>query len=38
VVLLREAFHLYHAIALALVLGGIWLAETHGRKAAGNQT
>jgi drug/metabolite transporter (DMT)-like permease len=38
VVLLREAFHLYHAIALALVLGGIWLAETSGRKAATSRT
>jgi drug/metabolite transporter (DMT)-like permease len=37
VLLLREAFHLYHAIALGLVLGGIWLAETGGRKAAGRQ-
>jgi len=27
IVLLGEAFHLYHAIALALVFGGIWLAE-----------
>ena len=27
VVLLGEPFHLYHALALALVLGGIWLAE-----------
>ena len=27
VVLLGEEFHLYHAAALALVLGGIWLAE-----------
>lgn len=35
VVLLGEDFHLYHALALALVLGGIWLAETSGRKAAG---
>lgn len=34
VVLLREKFYLYHAIALALVLGGIWLAETNGRRAA----
>jgi drug/metabolite transporter (DMT)-like permease len=34
VVLLREEFYLYHAIALALVLGGIWLAETSGRRAA----
>jgi drug/metabolite transporter (DMT)-like permease len=34
VVLLREEFHLYHAAALGLVLGGIWLAETSGRKLA----
>ncbi|HEV2604341.1 MAG TPA: DMT family transporter [Microvirga sp.] len=27
VVLLGEPFHVYHALALALVLGGIWLAE-----------
>lgn len=27
VVLLGEPFHLYHAAALVLVLGGIWLAE-----------
>lgn len=33
VVVVGEAFHTYHAIALALVLGGIWLAETSGRKA-----
>lgn len=32
VIVLREAFHLYHAIALSLVLGGIWLAETKGRR------
>lgn len=34
VVLLGEAFHLHHAIALAMVLGGIWLAEHSGRKRA----
>lgn len=34
VVLLGEAFHLYHAVALAMVLGGIWLAEHSGRKRA----
>ena len=34
VLLLGEEFHLYHAFALAFVLGGIWLAETSGRKAA----
>src|SRR5690606_21821811 len=27
VVLLSEPFHLYHGLALALVLGGIWLSE-----------
>lgn len=32
VIVLREEFHLYHAIALALVLGGILLAETRGRR------
>lgn len=32
ILILREAFHLYHGIAMALVLGGIWLAETSGRK------
>ena len=37
VLLLGEQFHLYHAVALALVLGGIWLAETSGRKAAARQ-
>jgi len=34
VLVLREEFYLYHAIALALVLGGIWLAESDGRRAA----
>jgi drug/metabolite transporter (DMT)-like permease len=29
VVILSEAFYLYHAVALALVLGGIWIAERH---------
>ena len=32
-VILGEEFHFYHAIALAMALGGIWLAE-RGRKAA----
>jgi len=32
--ILREAFHLYHAVAISLVLGGIWLAEASGRRAA----
>ncbi len=34
IVLLGEDFFAYHAIAMALVLGGIWLAETSGRKLA----
>ena len=29
VVILSEVFHLYHAVALVLVLGGIWLSERH---------
>jgi len=33
VMILRETFHLYHGIAMVLVLGGIWLAETSGRRA-----
>ena len=32
VVILNETFHAYHAIAIVLVFGGIWLAETSGRK------
>lgn len=32
IVILGEDFHLYHAVALVLVLGGIWLAE-HRRSA-----
>jgi drug/metabolite transporter (DMT)-like permease len=38
ILVIGEALYLYHAIALALVLGGIWLAETSGRKAATSQT
>jgi drug/metabolite transporter (DMT)-like permease len=34
VLLLGEAFHLYHAVALTMVLGGIWLAEHSGRRRA----
>ena len=34
VALLGEKFRIYHAVALALVLGGIALAELGGRKAA----
>lgn len=33
VLILGEIFHLHHAIALVLVLGGIWMAEHSGRKA-----
>ncbi len=32
ILVLGEDFRLYHALAMALVLGGIWLAETSGRK------
>ena len=35
ILILGEAFSLYHAAAMALVLGGIWLAEHSGRKRAG---
>lgn len=35
ILILGEAFHLYHALALALVVGGIWLAEAKGRIADG---
>ena len=34
VVLVGEKFQAYHAIAIVLVLGGIWLAEHSGRKLA----
>ena len=34
IMILGEAFHLHHAVALAMVLGGIWLAEHSGRKRA----
>ncbi|MBI1622325.1 DMT family transporter [Aquamicrobium zhengzhouense] len=34
VVLLGEAFQLYHAASLLLVFGGIWLAEHSGRRRA----
>jgi drug/metabolite transporter (DMT)-like permease len=32
VLLIDESFALYHAVALALVLGGIWLAQRTGRR------
>ena len=32
IIILGEDFRAYHAIAMALVFGGIWLAETSGRK------
>jgi drug/metabolite transporter (DMT)-like permease len=35
--ILGEEFHLYHAVALTLVLGGIWLAE-HGSAASKRMT
>jgi drug/metabolite transporter (DMT)-like permease len=34
IAVIGEAFHAYHAIAMALVLGGIWLAETSGRRTS----
>lgn len=34
ILILGEAFHAYHAIAMVLVIGGIWLAETSGRRMA----
>ena len=34
VILLGEDFQFYHAVALVLVLGGIWIAELSGRKHA----
>lgn len=34
VLILNETFHLFHLVAMALVLGGIWLAENSGRKQA----
>jgi drug/metabolite transporter (DMT)-like permease len=34
VVIIGEDFQLYHALAIVLVLGGIWLAEHSGRKLA----
>ena len=32
-VILGEAFHAYHAVAMVMVLGGIWIAEKSGAKA-----
>ena len=34
ILFLGEDFHLYHALAIVLVLGGIWLAEHSGRRMA----
>lgn len=34
VMIIGEDFQLYHAVAIVLVLGGIWLAEHSGRKMA----
>lgn len=33
VLVLGEVFHIYHAVAMVLVLGGIWISERSGRKA-----
>lgn len=35
VLVLGELFRVYHAVALILVIGGIWLAESKKRKAVG---
>jgi drug/metabolite transporter (DMT)-like permease len=37
VIIVGEAFYAYHAVAIAMVLGGIWLAETSGRRAAASR-
>lgn len=34
ILILGETFHLYHAVALVLVFGGIWIAERSSRKQA----
>lgn len=34
IAILGEVFHLYHAVAIVTVLGGIWLAENSGRRHA----
>lgn len=34
IIFLGEAFHFYHAVAIVMVMGGIWLAEHSGRKMA----
>ena len=34
IVLLGETFEVFHAIAIVLVMGGIWLAEASGRRMA----
>jgi drug/metabolite transporter (DMT)-like permease len=36
VVLLGEQFHLYHAIALVLVIAGVWMSQHRKREIAGN--
>ena len=38
IVLLGEAFELYHALAIVLTLGGIWLAEVSGKRNAALQS
>ncbi len=35
IVILGEDFHAYHAVAMAMVFGGIWLSEHGGRKVSG---
>lgn len=38
ILFLGEDFRAYHAVALVLVFGGIWLAEHSGRRRAGEET
>ena len=38
ILIIGEDFHLYHAAAIVLVLGGIALAEHSGRKRAARQS
>ena len=35
ILILGEAFHAYHAVAMAMVLGGIWMAEVSARRRTG---
>ena len=37
IIIVGETFQLYHAIAMILVFGGIWIAERSGRRMAAQQ-